>query len=107
MKAKQTDRKEMREQACEAVNISRRFRANIENVGQSASVQVICRLANRYEISMNQFFFPEKSGDKSAPRQQLDLLLDSLSENNLSVLLASAEQMPKLERKSSQSEKTE
>lgn len=107
VKAKRTARKETQERACEAVNISQRFLANIENVGQSASVQVICRLANRYEISMNQFFFPEKSGDKSATRQQLDLLLDCLSEDHLSVLLASAEQMAKLERKASQNEKTE
>lgn len=62
VKAKRTARRETRERACEVIGISERFLANIENSGQPASVHVVCCLANRYEISMNQFFFRASPG---------------------------------------------
>ena len=99
VKAKRTARKETREQACGAIGISDRFLANIENVGQSASVQVVFRLATRYEISMDQFFFPEKSEDKSATRQQIDFLLDQISEGGLGIVLSTAEGVLAFEKK--------
>lgn len=60
--------------------ISPRYLANIENKGQQPSLQIFYELVTRYDISVDQFFFPDKSAEKDTQRRQLDTLLDSMSE---------------------------
>lgn len=44
--------------------ISPRYLANIENKGQQPSLQIFYELVTRYDISVDQFFFPDKSAEK-------------------------------------------
>ncbi len=74
------ERKESRKDVSDDMNISSRYLTNIENKGQQPSLQIFYELVTRYNISVDQFFFPGKSVDKSTQRRQLDTLLDGMNE---------------------------
>ena len=78
--------------------ISPRYLANIENKGQQPSLQVFYELITRYDISTDQFFFPNKPGDKSTQRRQLDTMLDGMSENGLRIVTATAKEIAEIEK---------
>lgn len=80
IKAARTERKESRKKVSDEMYISPRYLANIENKGQQPSLQIFYELVTRYDISVDQFFFPDKSAEKDTQRRQLDTLLDSMSE---------------------------
>ena len=71
--------------------------ANIENKGQHPSLQVFYDLVTRYEISVDEFFFPDKSADKSTQRRQIDAMLDSMSDNGLRIVGATAKEIAEIE----------
>ena len=79
IKAARTGRNESRKKVSDEMNISPRYLANIENKGQQPSLQIFYELVTRYDISVDQFFFPDKTAEKSTQRRQLDTLLDSMS----------------------------
>ena len=81
IKAARTGRNESRKKVSDEMNISPRYLANIENKGQQPSLQIFYELVTRYDISVDQFFFPDKTAEKSTQRRQLDTLLDSMSDN--------------------------
>ena len=54
IKAGRTKQKESRNKAADALFISPRYLANIENKGQHPSVQVFLELMSRYHISVDQ-----------------------------------------------------
>ena len=60
IKAARTERKESRKAVSDAMNISPRYLTNIENKGQQPSLQIFYELVTRYNISVDQFFFPNK-----------------------------------------------
>ena len=66
IKAARTERKESRKKVSDEMYISPRYLANIENKGQQPSLQIFYELVTRYDISVDQFFFPDKSADASA-----------------------------------------
>ena len=72
------------------MNISPRYLANIENKGQQPSLQIFYELVTRYHISVDQFFFPNETADKTTRRRQLDTLLDDLSEGGLHIVTETA-----------------
>ena len=76
-------RGESRNKASSDLYISPRYLANIENKGQHPSLQVFYDLVTRYDISVDQFFFPDKSADRTTQRRQLDAMLDGMSEKGL------------------------
>ena len=80
IKAARTGRNESRKKVSDEMNISPRYLANIENKGQQPSLQIFYELVTRYDISVDQFFFPDKTAEKSTQRRQLDTLLDSMSD---------------------------
>ena len=57
------------------MHIAPRYIASIENSGQHPSLQIFYELVTRYDISVDQFFFPDKTAEKSTQRRQLDTLL--------------------------------
>ena len=67
-------RGESRNKASSDLYISPRYLANIENKGQHPSLQVFYDLVTRYDISVDQFFFPDKSADRTTHRRQLNAL---------------------------------
>ena len=57
------------------VSVSPRYLANIENKGQQPSLQIFYELVTRYHISVDQFFFPNETADKTTRRRFLLLRL--------------------------------
>ena len=74
IKAARTARKESLKDVSDAMNISPRYLTNIENKGQQPSLQIFYELVTRYNISVDQFFFPNRDAEKSTQRRQLDAL---------------------------------
>lgn len=89
IKAARTARKESRKDVSDAMNISPRYLTNIENKGQQPSLQIFYELVTRYNISVDQFFFPNRDTEKSTQRRQLDTLLDNISEKGLRIVTKS------------------
>ena len=77
--------------------LSPRYLANIENKGQQPSLQVFYDLVTRFDISVDQFFFPDKETDKSTQRRQLDTLLDGMSDQGLRIMTAAAREIADIE----------
>ena len=88
---------ESRNKASSDLFISPRYLANIENKGQHPNLQVFYDLVTRYDISVDEFFFPNKSADKSTQRRQLDAMLDSMSEKGLRIVGATAKEIAEIE----------
>ena len=88
---------ESRNKASSDLYISPRYLANIENKGQHPSLQVFYDLVTRYDISVDEFFFPDKSADKSTQRRQLDAMLDSMSDKGLRIVGATAKEIVEIE----------
>ena len=97
IKAARTERKESRKKVSDEMFISPRYLANIENKGQHPSLQILFELMLRYDISVDQFFFPDKSAEKDTQRRQLDTLLDSMSEKGIRVVTATAKEIAEVE----------
>lgn len=91
-------RGESRNKASSDLYISPRYLANIENKGQHPSLQVFYDLVTRYDISVDEFFFPDKSADKSTQRRQLDALLDNMSDKGIRVMTATAREIADIEQ---------
>ena len=98
IKEARKNRGESRNKASSDLYISPRYLANIENRGQEPSLQVFYSLVTRYEISVDQYFFPDKSLDKTTQRRQLDAMLDSMSEKGLRIISAAAKKIVDLEK---------
>ena len=86
-----------RNQLADKMNIAPRYIASIENSGQHPSLQIFYELVTRYDISVDQFFFPDKSAEKDTQRRQLDTLLDSMSEKGIRVVTATAKEIAEVE----------
>lgn len=90
-------RGESRNKASSDLYISPCYLANIENKGQHPSLQVFYDLVTRYDISVDQFFFPDKSADRTTQRRQLDAMLDGMSEKGLRIVTAAAREISDIE----------
>ena len=97
IKAARTGRNESRKKVSDEMNISPRYLANIENKGQQPSLQIFYELVTRYDISVDQFFFPDKTAEKSTQRRQLDTLLDSMSDKGIRIVTATAKEIAEVE----------
>lgn len=51
----------------------------------------------RYNISVDQFFFPNRDTEKSTQRRQLDTLLDNISDKGLKIVNATAKEVAEIE----------
>ena len=96
IKTARTDRRESRKKVCDEMYLSPRYLANIENTGQHPSLQIFFELMLRYNISVDQFLF-EGSKEKSNQRQQLDAMLDRMSDEGIQIITATAKEIMKLE----------
>jgi transcriptional regulator with XRE-family HTH domain len=79
-----------REQLAEQLDLAARYIMALENQGQHPSLQVFYELVTMFDISVDQYIFPDKPIEKTSRRRQLDHLLDSLTETDLIVLEATA-----------------
>ena len=79
-----------RNQLADKMNIAPRYIASIENSGQHPSLQIFYELVTLLDVSVDQFFFPNKGTDKSTQRRQLETLLDSMDSKELTIITATA-----------------
>ncbi len=79
-----------REQLANQLYITSRYVADIENHGQHPSLQVLHELTTLLDVSVDQYFFPERTPKRSTARRQLDAILDDLDEQGLRIVLAAA-----------------
>lgn len=73
-----------REQLSGIIGYAPRHIQAIENEGQYPSIELFIQLITMFDISADQYLFPEKQIDKSTIRRQIDALLDSLDDRELS-----------------------
>ena len=90
IKEARTKRGMTRDEASALIPIDPRYLTNIENKGQHPSLQVLYKLATLFNLSVDQFFYPNIEPDKSTRRRQLDRILDGLSDKDLIVVEATA-----------------
>lgn len=79
-----------RNQLADMMNIAPRYIASIENSGQHPSLQIFYELVTFLNISVDQFFFPNKEIEKTTQRRQLDKLLDDMNCGDLTIITATA-----------------
>lgn len=79
-----------RNQLADIMNIAPRYIASIENSGQHPSLQIFYELVTILDVSVDQFFFPDKESNKSTQRRQLESLLDEMSDKDLIIMTATA-----------------
>ena len=80
-----------REQLAEESNYSDRHITSIENEGQFPSTELLFWLALKFNISLDQYLFPEKTTQKSTSRRQVEAQLEKLTDRELSIISATAE----------------
>lgn len=80
-----------REQLSEKIDYAPRHIQAVENDGQIPSLQLFITLVRMFDISVDQYIFTEKSTGKSTARRQLDAMLDTLTDKELSVVEATVQ----------------
>lgn len=80
-----------REQLSEKIDYAPRHIQAVENDGQFPSFQLFIILVRMFDISVDQYIFPEKEKVKSTVRRQLEALLDDLNDKELSIVEATVQ----------------
>ena len=60
--------------------------ADIENIGSHPSFQLFHDLVTMFNISVDEYFYPEKKIAKSTTRRQIETSLDLLSDSELKII---------------------
>ena len=60
----------------------------IENEGQKPSLELFIQLVTMFNISVDEYIFPNKEVNKSSARRRLDAQLDNLDDKELSIVEA-------------------
>lgn len=79
-----------REKLAETLDISARHLQAVEIEGKYPSFGLFIHLITMFNIPVDQYIFPEKTGQKSPIRKRLDTLLNNLNDQELSVIEATA-----------------
>ena len=79
-----------RERLVENLGISTRHLQSVENGGQFPSFKLFIKLITMFDVSVDQYIFPDKEAEKSSARRRLDSLLDTLDDKDLSIIEATA-----------------
>ena len=77
-----------REQLARIVDYDPRHLQAIENEGQYPSLELFIQLVTMFNISVDEYIFPQKEIKKSSVRRRLDARLDILDDRELSVIEA-------------------
>lgn len=79
-----------REQLAGILRVEPRHIQAIENEGQHPSFQLFIRLITMFDISVDQYIFPDKQVDKTSLRRQVDTILDTFDDKELTVIEGTA-----------------
>lgn len=77
-----------REQLSDIIGYAPRHIQSIENEGQYPSIELFIQLVTMFNVSVDQYIFPEKKSEKNTIRRQIDSLLDTLSDKELMIIKA-------------------
>ena len=77
-----------REQLARIIDYDPRHLQAIENEGQYPSLELFIQLVTMFNISVDEYIFPQKEVKKSSVRRRLDAQLDILDDRELSVIEA-------------------
>lgn len=77
-----------REQLAEIVDYSARHIQSIENEGQYPSFELFIQLITMFDISVDEYIFPDKKTNKNSIRRRIDTLLNKLNDTELFVVEA-------------------
>lgn len=77
-----------REQLARIVDYDPRHLQAIENGGQYPSLELFIQLVTMFNISVDEYIFPQKEVKRSSVRRRLDAQLDILDDRELSVIEA-------------------
>ena len=66
-----------------------------ENRGQHPSLNTFYKIVTLLDISVDQFFYPDKQNEESDCRQHIDRMLSTMYENELTIMEATAEGIQK------------
>ncbi|MGI6006051.1 MAG: helix-turn-helix transcriptional regulator [Ruminococcus sp.] len=82
-----------REQLGEKIDLAPRYIMSIENEGQHPSLQKFYEFVTMFQLSVDEFFFPKQTAERSSKRLQLDAILDQMSEQELIIISAVAREV--------------
>ena len=77
-----------REQLSGIIGYAPRHIQSIENEGQYPSIELFIQLITIFDVSVDEYIFPDKEVKKSSVRRRLDAKLNSLDDKELSVIEA-------------------
>ncbi len=63
----------------------------IENRGQHTSLNAFYKLVTLFDISVDEFFYPDKLGGESERRKHIDRMLNGMDEKELIIIEGAAE----------------
>ncbi|MCI8816003.1 MAG: helix-turn-helix transcriptional regulator [Angelakisella sp.] len=74
------------EEAAEKLGIEQPYYQRLETTGQYPSVELLYKIVRLFQLSVDEFFFPNVTPVKSGRRKRLDSMLDRLNDNELLVV---------------------
>ena len=77
-----------RAQLSEIIGYAPRHIQAIENEGKYPSIELFIQLIQMFDVSVDEYIFPDKEVKKSSVRRRLDAQLDKLDDKELSVIEA-------------------
>lgn len=77
-----------REELAGIIGYAPRHIQSIENEGQYPSIELFIQLITMFDVSVDEYIFPNKEVKKSSVRRRLDAQLDRLDDRELSVVEA-------------------
>ena len=77
-----------REQLSGIIGYAPRHIQAIENEGNYPSIELFIQLITMFDVSVDEYIFPNKEVKKSSVRRRLDAQLDNLDDRELSVIEA-------------------
>ena len=76
------------EQLSGIIGYAPRHIQSIENEGQYPSIELFIQLITMFDVSVDEYIFPDNEVKKSSVRRRLDAQLDNLDDKELSVIEA-------------------
>ncbi len=79
------------EHLAQLVDLTPRSIMYIENRGQHTSLNVFYRIATILDISVDEFFYPDKHNGENECRKHIDRMLSGMDERELAIMESAAE----------------
>ena len=86
------------EHLAQLVDLTPRSIMYIENRGQHTSLNAFYKLVTLFDISVDEFFYPDKLGGESERRKRIDRMLNDMDEKELIIIEGAAEGIRKATR---------